>query len=112
MRARLGEDADVALRVAEDDEVLAEQAETLRVAVGATELLDGHDREPVVAHEFAHRRSLAHLGQHLVVCRAQHDGSSVSCLGLRSDYAVSYSRIATVAIVAAMALRLQEGRGV
>ena len=78
VRAGFREQSDASLRVAKDDEVLAEQPHALRRPVGRTELAGLHQREPVAAHQRAHRRAGAHPRQQLVVLGSHRGGILVA----------------------------------
>ncbi len=78
MRARFREQPDASRRVAEDDEILAEQPHALGRPVGRTELAGLHQREPVAAHQRAHRRAGAHARQELVVLGSHRGGIPVA----------------------------------
>ena len=72
MRAEFLDQADAALGVAERDEVLAEQADAHRRAVGLGDLARKQRGDPVAAHRVAHRRARADAGDEFVLLARQH----------------------------------------
>ena len=60
------------LGVAEDDQILAQQTDALRVAARVRDLGAEHHREPVLAQQTAHRRPGAYAGQQFVVFLGEH----------------------------------------
>ena len=72
VRAVLGEQAHVAVGVAEGDEVLAQQADALHGAVALRQVAGRQKRDPELADEGAHRRSGPDSRQHLIVVGRQH----------------------------------------
>src|SRR5262249_56625886 len=77
VRAVLADQPDATLRVAKRDEVLAEQADLLRRAVGRRQLRRRQKGQPVLAEQLAHRCAVAHAAQELVVFSREH-GSTPS----------------------------------
>src|SRR5205823_9522915 len=69
------EQPDLALRVAEGDQLFAEQQDTHRVAVGSWQLAREHGWHPVLAHQRAHRRPRSDAGNQLIIFLAEHGGS-------------------------------------
>src|ERR1041385_7285379 len=72
VRAVYVDEADAALAVAEGHEVLAEEADAERRAVGLRNFGGEAGRCPVAAEEVAHRCPGADLGDHRIVFFAQH----------------------------------------
>ena len=72
MRAAMLHDADAAVGVAEGDQLLAEQQEPHRLAVGL-QLRRQAGGNPVFAHQVAHRRARADAREHLVGGGCEHD---------------------------------------
>jgi hypothetical protein len=70
VRAVFVEDAEPAFRVAEHHEVLAEQAHAQRRAVGFGDFLGQARRDPVAAHDLAHRGIAHHTAQEIVFFRS------------------------------------------
>ena len=66
MRAELLDQADAALGVAERQQVLAEQADARRRAVGFGDFAREESGDPVHAHRIAHRGALPHPGDEFV----------------------------------------------
>jgi hypothetical protein len=66
MRAAMLHDADPAIGVAEGDELLAEQQQPHRLAVGL-QFRRKTGRNPVFPHQIAHGRARPNARQHLVV---------------------------------------------
>ena len=83
MRAVFVEHADAALAVAEHDEILAEQAHLDRRAVGLGHFLRQAGRDPVAAHDLAHRRVAFDAAQQVVFLRRHHGGVSLGGRGAR-----------------------------
>ena len=81
------EDADAALAVAENDEVLAEQPHLDRRAVGLGDFLGQARRDPVAAHDLAHRRIAFDAAQQFVFFGGHHRGVS-----LRRDWQIPVAR--------------------
>ena len=71
MRAGLVHQADLALAVAERDQVLAQQAHPMRLAV-ALDIGGREEGDPVQPHELAHRGTGADANERLVVLGIQH----------------------------------------
>ena len=69
MRAVFVEHAEPALRVAEHHEALAEQLDAHRRAVGLGDLFGQARRDPVAAHDLAHRRVALDAAQQIVFFR-------------------------------------------
>ena len=67
MQAVFVEHAEPALGVAEDDEVFAQQPGAHRRAVGLGHLLRQAGRQPVPAHELAHRRAAFDAAEKIVL---------------------------------------------
>jgi hypothetical protein len=67
------DEADLALCVAEGNEVLAHDADAHRDAVWAGQLLGQGDGEPEATEELTHRRTGVGVGNELVVFLRQHD---------------------------------------
>ena len=76
VRAAVVEDSDAPLGVAERDQLLAQQHEAHRRAVGH-ELVRRRRRDPVLAHHLSHRRSRADAGQGLAVSYGRHGRTSL-----------------------------------
>ena len=72
MRAVLVEHADAAFGVAEDDQVLAEHARVNGRAVSLGDLLDETCRDPVPAHDLAHRGLALDAAEQVVFLAGQH----------------------------------------
>jgi hypothetical protein len=72
VRAGVLDDADLAGRGPEADQVLAEQAQAHWRAVGGGHLCGHERRDPVLAHEVAHEGSGTHLSESFVILLAQH----------------------------------------
>ena len=68
------EHADAAIAVAEDDEVLAEQADLDRRAVGLRHFLGQAGGDPVPAHDLAHRRIALDAAQQVIFLLRHHGG--------------------------------------
>ena len=77
VRAVFVEHAEAALAVAEHHEILAEQAHLDRRAVGLGHLLGQAGRDPVAAHDLAHRRVALDAAQQIVFLRGHHGGVSL-----------------------------------
>src|SRR5262249_30103607 len=75
MRAQLVEHADLALAVAEDDEILAQQPLEARRAARSRHPVGGADRQPETPEDGAHRRPRPDPAQ-TVVLRSAHHGTS------------------------------------
>ena len=80
--AALRQQAHPSERVAEDDQVLAEEADAHGVAVRLGQLPGQHDGDPVAAHQVAHRRPRRDVGQQCVLFHAQHEGLLLRVVGL------------------------------
>ncbi len=89
VRALLGDQADAALLVAEQHQVLAEQADALVPL--AVKLGDRRDRVPVAAHHVAARRAGSDAGEQFVLLGGQH-----RCGLLFMRFPAVYSRAASV----------------
>src|SRR5262249_52765317 len=76
VRAKLVEDADLALAVPEGHQPLAKQRDTKRITVRPGDLGGDADRKPVTAEHFAHRRARADSANPLVVATWKHGPSS------------------------------------
>ena len=72
VRAEGIDQADLALRVAKRDQVLAEQLDAHGRAVGLRHFLDQQRRDPVAPEQVAHRRAGPDAGQAFVILRTQH----------------------------------------
>ena len=72
VRAGVLDDADLAGRGPETDEVLTQEAQTYRRAVRLRNLGGHQRRNPVLAHEVAQERAGPDLRQDVVVCLAEH----------------------------------------
>ncbi|WP_247398962.1 hypothetical protein [Bradyrhizobium sp. 136] len=70
------DDSDNAARIAEGEQLLAENDDLLRLAVGFREFFGQQHRNPEPAQQFAHARTRARLGQEFVVLGAEHGKSS------------------------------------
>ena len=78
VRAAVIEDAYAALAVTEGEQLLTEQHQPHRIAVGLH--FGGHRRgHPVLAHELAHHRARPHAGQVGTVIRLDHLVSLCIC---------------------------------
>ena len=66
MRAEFLDQADAAVGVAERHQVLAEQADARRRAIGFGDLAREQRGNPVHAHRIAHRGALSHPGDEFV----------------------------------------------
>src|SRR6185437_11721726 len=75
MRAAMIHDADAASRVAEGDQLFTEEHEAHRVAIG-DELTGFERRQPIMAHEIAHRRARTDSAQDLGILQRRHGGGS------------------------------------
>src|SRR5438067_2268528 len=69
------EQAHAPRRVAEHDEVFAEQTDAHGAAIWLHELGRMHGRNPVLSNKLAHRRSRPDMSQQLIVFFAQHCSS-------------------------------------
>ena len=78
VNAEFVDHADPAARIAEHDEVLAEELGAERIAIGARQLARRGDGQPVAPHRAAHRRIRPDPGQDFVFFRAQHRPSPPS----------------------------------
>ena len=74
MRAVLVEHAELAVAVAEDDQVFAHEPRLHRRAVLLRDFLRQADRQPVAAHDAAHRRRAFDAAEELVLVLGQHAG--------------------------------------
>jgi hypothetical protein len=74
VRAVLVEHADAPLAVAEHHEILAEQAHLDRCAIRFGHFLGQARRDPVAAHDLAHRRVAFDAAQQIVFLRRHHGG--------------------------------------
>ena len=72
MRTVRGHQSHVAARVAEGHEVLAEQPDLLRRAIGLGQLCGGQERQPVLAEQVAHLRAAADAAEQLVIFSREH----------------------------------------
>ena len=72
VRAVVLEQADLAVGIAEGDELFAEQHDAARVAVRLRQLAREQAWQPVLAHQLAHRRAGADATQQLVFFATQH----------------------------------------
>ena len=72
VRAHFIEHANAALCVAEDHEILAEQADFQGVAIGLRHFLAQAGRQPVMAHDLAHGRVMFDAAQQVVFLTCQH----------------------------------------
>ena len=81
MRAKLIENADATFRVAEDNEIFAKQANFQRIAIGLGHFFNQAGRQPMAAHDLAHRRIALDTAQEIIFLFREHGGSS-RCLGL------------------------------
>ena len=63
MRTNVVDQANLAVRVAERDQVFAEQPHAQRSAVGLRQIGGLQDRNPIPPHQFAHGRSRADAGE-------------------------------------------------
>jgi len=72
MRAVVGQQTDLAVRIAEGDELFAEQHDAQWVGVWRWQLRGEHGRQPVLAHHIAHQGAGADPTQELVIFFAQH----------------------------------------
>jgi hypothetical protein len=70
--AVLGEHAELAVRIAEYHQVLADQARFHRGAVFFRHFVRQAHRQPVAAHDAAHRRIAFDAAEELVLFRGQH----------------------------------------
>ena len=77
MRAVLVEYADPPFRVAEGDQIFAQQAHASGIAVGLGELTREHRWQPILAQHAAHWRLGSNATQAVVLFLTQH-GSSVA----------------------------------
>src|SRR5205823_4247170 len=78
MRAELLQQTDAAIAIAEGDEVLAQQLDPHRRAVGLGQLARQQRRQPVPPQEFAGRRPRADSRDQLVLLNWKHDSPSTS----------------------------------
>src|SRR4029450_2720652 len=69
--------SDGALRVAEGDQVLTEQAHLLGLTVGFGQLPGGKGRQPVLAQQVAHGGATPGTAQKLVVLGGKHSSASL-----------------------------------
>ena len=67
-----GQQSDLAPRIAEGHEILAQEAHLLRRAVGLRQLCRGQAGHPVVAEQLAHGRAAPDPAQQLVVLAREH----------------------------------------
>src|SRR5437660_8511268 len=67
-----GDQPDLASRIAEGHEILAEQADLPGWAVGLRQLRGGQERHPVLAEQVAHRRAAPDPTHQLVVFLREH----------------------------------------
>ena len=74
MQAVLAENAQAPLGVAEDDEVFAQHPGAHRRAIGFRDLLGKTGRQPMAAHDLAHRPVAFDAGQEIVVFLGDHEG--------------------------------------
>src|SRR5262249_38805195 len=77
MRAVHGEKPDLATRVAEGDEILAEEAHLLGWAIRRGELARGEAGHPVFPQERAHGRAGSHPTQAIAVFAREHPAPSL-----------------------------------
>ncbi len=73
VRATRGDQAELAVQIAEENEVLAEQPH--REGVALLHLRDGGDGIPITPQQTAHRRAWSHPGQTLVLFLRKHEAS-------------------------------------
>jgi hypothetical protein len=71
MQAELGEHAQLAVRIAEDDQVFAQEPGADRRAVLLRDLVREADRQPVAAHDAAHGRVALDAAQQVVLFAGQ-----------------------------------------
>ena len=86
MHAEFVEDADPPLRVAEGDEILAEQGDPQRVAIRLRELFRYGDWVPVPPHDLAHLRVWPNPAKRLVLLVGEHGVSLTSIIVFRGRY--------------------------
>ncbi len=72
MRAGVGEQSDLAVGVAERDELLAEHEHADGIAIGGRQLFAEHGGQPVLAEEVAHRGAESDPGDELVFFLTEH----------------------------------------
>jgi alkylhydroperoxidase family enzyme len=78
VRAVFVKNSDAALAVAKHHKVLAQQTHLDRRAVGLGDLLRQAGRDPVTAHDLAHRRIALDAAQQVVFLGSHHDGASLA----------------------------------
>ncbi len=73
VHAAFGEHAEPSLGIAEDDEVFAQHARADGRTIGRGDLFRQAGRQPMAAHDLAHRRSAFDAGEQIVVFPGDHD---------------------------------------
>ena len=76
VQAALAENTQASLRIAEHDEVFAQHPGAHRRAIGFRDLLRKTGRQPMAAHDAAHRPVAFDAGQEFVVFPGDHGGPS------------------------------------
>ncbi len=92
MRAALVEQADAAVGVAEQHQVLAQEPHAHRRRVRLGDLMGERRRNPIAAHQFAHRRAGADAGEQFVFFLARARARSIDCRLISSGISEAYSR--------------------
>jgi hypothetical protein len=92
VRAIFVEYADAAFAVAEYNEILAEQAHLDRRAVGLGHFLGQAGRDPVAAHDLAHRRVALDAAQQVVFLGRHHGGVSLGGRGVADSCRAPFLR--------------------
>src|SRR5579859_3252822 len=72
MGAVIGEQTDLAIAVSESDQLFAEQENAYGIGIGRRHFRRHQRRDPVLAHEVAHRRTGSDSGDQLVFFLLQH----------------------------------------
>src|SRR4051795_5140985 len=109
MRAVVLEEPNLAVGVAESDQLLVQQQDTNGVAVGTGHLGGEHGRNPVLPHELTHRGAGPGATDQFVIFSAEHRSLLKGC-GLACTGITVYAFLPSIQTSARSSLRASSGR--